>query len=348
MAYTLPRQNSKASAFFSITAADAKFVTIEAVTMTALEDKATADVAKPTSLDGNDHNTASKPSTVATAPEDSRVGEKDNVQDAAPEIVYPGPTKFALISLALCLIIYVITLVRLQRSSICFLEIAAVALTEILTLLYSKDSTVLATAVPEITNEFDSLKDVGWYSSVYFMAAAVTQLLYGRLYTRYTIAANYTAAMLFFLVGSAVCGAAPKSPALIVGRALAGVGCSGLLVGTFSLVPYIAHPLKQAMFMGLVGGTMDIGYATGPLIGGAFTQHVTWRWNVSSLTSFIHTLNATTHHLASSLTLTRDPCVVLHQPPDRRFQLCHIHPVCSYPKTPIGFFYLLDRLSRDV
>lgn len=113
------------------------------------------------------------------------------------------------------------------------------------------------------------------------MTAAVTQLLYGRLYTRYTIAANYSAAMLFFLVGSAVCGAAPNSPALIVGRALAGVGCSGLLVGTFSLVPYIAHPLKQPLFMGLIGGTMGVGYATGPLIGGAFTEHVTWRWNVS-------------------------------------------------------------------
>jgi MFS family permease len=122
------------------------------------------------------------------------------------------------------------------------------------------------------------------------MTAAVTQLLYGRLYTRYTIRANYSVAMLFFLVGSAVCGAAPNSEALIVGRALAGVGCSGLLVGTFSLVPYIAPPLKQPLFMGLVGATMGIGYATGPLIGGAFTEHVTWRWNVSFPTSFIYAL----------------------------------------------------------
>lgn len=137
--------------------------------------------------------------------------------------------------------------------------------------------------MPVITDEFDSLKDVGWYSSVYFMTTAITQLLYGRLYTRYPIKYNYSVAMFFFLVGSALCGAAPNSPALIVGRALAGIGCSGLLVGTFSLVPYIAHPTKQPLFMGLIGGTMGIGYATGPLIGGAFTEHVTWRWNVSGI-----------------------------------------------------------------
>lgn len=133
-----------------------------------------------------------------------------------------------------------------------------------------------------ITDEFDSLKDVGWYSSVYFMTTAITQLLFGRLYTRYSIKYNYSVAMFFFLVGSALCGASPNSPALIIGRALAGIGCSGLLVGTFSLVPYIAHPTKQPFFMGFIGGTMGIGYATGPLIGGAFTEHITWRWNVST------------------------------------------------------------------
>lgn len=210
-----------------------------------------ADGPRSGGLDTHDHNTANIPTTVPGAPEGSPVGEKGSLQEVEPEKTYPGPLKFSLISLSLCLSIYVVTL----------------------------DGTVLATAVPQITDEFDSLKDVGWYSSVYFMTAAVTQLLYGRLYTRYTIRANYSVAMLFFLVGSAVCGAAPNSNALIIGRALAGVGCSGLLVGTFSLVPYIAAPLKQPLFMGLVGATMGIGYATGPLIGGAFTEHVSWRWN---------------------------------------------------------------------
>ncbi|KAG6366821.1 hypothetical protein INS49_001002 [Diaporthe citri] len=219
--------------------------------MATVDEKGALDGGATCSLEGNENKPSGGATPTPGSVDDTATGAQDGAQDGTPEIVYPGSASFALIALALCLIIYVITL----------------------------DSTVLATAVPVITDEFDSLKDVGWYSSVYFMTTAITQLLYGRLYTRYPIKYNYSVAMLFFLVGSALCGAAPNSPALIVGRALAGIGCSGLLVGTFSLVPYIAHPTKQPLFMGLIGGTMGIGYATGPLIGGAFTEHVTWRWN---------------------------------------------------------------------
>ncbi|KAK7734197.1 hypothetical protein SLS63_004482 [Diaporthe eres] len=219
--------------------------------MATVDEKGASDRGATSSLEGNENKPLDGATPTPGSVDGTAAGAQDGAQDGTPEIVYPGTASFSLIALALCLIIYVITL----------------------------DSTVLATAVPVITDEFDSLKDVGWYSSVYFMTTAITQLLYGRLYTRYPIKYNYSVAMLFFLVGSALCGAAPNSSALIVGRALAGIGCSGLLVGTFSLVPYIAHPTKQPLFMGLIGGTMGIGYATGPLIGGAFTEHVTWRWN---------------------------------------------------------------------
>lgn len=83
--------------------------------MAALEEK--ADGARSGSINSHDHNTANIPTTVPVAPEDSPVGEKGSVQEVEPEKVYPGPLKFSLISLSLCLSIYVVTLVKLQYSS---------------------------------------------------------------------------------------------------------------------------------------------------------------------------------------------------------------------------------------
>lgn len=100
----------------------------------------------------------------------------------------------------------------------------------------------MATAIPYISDEFHSLKDVGWYGSIYLMAVCTSQLLFGKLSARYSICWIYGAAMVVFLVGSAVCGAAPNSLALIAGRAIAGFGSSGLLVTAFSLVPSLAPP----------------------------------------------------------------------------------------------------------
>ncbi|KAI0153184.1 MFS general substrate transporter [Xylariaceae sp. FL1272] len=141
------------------------------------------------------------------------------------------------------------------------------------------DGSIVSTAVPKITNEFSSLDHVGWYASVYFMGLAVSQLLFGKLNaivpnTKWT----YLACMILFLVGSAVCGAAPSSPALIVGRAIAGFAAGGVLVGTFSLIPYTVPPVRRPLFTGLIGAVLGIGNAVGPLIGGAITMNVTWRW----------------------------------------------------------------------
>lgn len=86
--------------------------------------------------------------------------------------------------------------------------------------------------------------------------------------------------MVLFMVGSAVCGAAPSSVAFIIGRAIAGLGCSGILVGTFALIPGVVAPIRRPMFTGLIGGTLGLGTALGPLIGGALVSRVSWRWCV--------------------------------------------------------------------
>lgn len=143
----------------------------------------------------------------------------------------------------------------------------------------SKDNTVIATATPQITNKFHSLADVGWYAGIYPMAICMSQLLYGKLCARYPIRWTYSVAMLFSLLGSAICGASPNSPALIAGCTISGPGSSGLLVGPYFLVPLLAPPNKRSILLSLLGVARGLALTFGPLIGGALTERVSWRWN---------------------------------------------------------------------
>ncbi|KAF2732367.1 major facilitator superfamily transporter [Polyplosphaeria fusca] len=144
--------------------------------------------------------------------------------------------------------------------------------------LVALDKTILATAVPQISNAFHSLQDIGWYGSSYLLTLCATQLLWGRIYTFYAPKPVFLVSILVFEVGSALCGAAPNSIAFILGRSIAGIGSAGITAGSMVIIVNSVPLEKRPVYQGLIGAVFGVATVVGPLLGGVFTEKVSWRW----------------------------------------------------------------------
>ncbi|KIH87846.1 MFS aflatoxin efflux pump [Sporothrix brasiliensis 5110] len=144
--------------------------------------------------------------------------------------------------------------------------------------LVALDRLIIATAIPQITDDFHSVEDIGWYGSAYLLATCAFQLMFGKGYMFYSIKTVFLAAVGLFEIGSAVCGAAPSSVAFIIGRAIAGIGAAGIFSGVIIIIVYAVPLHKRPLYQGMFGAVFGLASVIGPLLGGAFTTNVTWRW----------------------------------------------------------------------
>ncbi|EXJ71346.1 uncharacterized protein A1O5_05153 [Cladophialophora psammophila CBS 110553] len=146
------------------------------------------------------------------------------------------------------------------------------------TFVIALDNTIIATAIPRITTVFNSLGDVGWYGSSYLLTTTSLQPSFGKIYTYFNVKWTYMCALFIFEVGSVLCGAATNSTMLIVGRAVAGVGAAAIFSGGMTIVAYSVPLRKRPIYIGLLSSMFGIASVVGPILGGAFTDRVSWRW----------------------------------------------------------------------
>jgi MFS family permease len=142
----------------------------------------------------------------------------------------------------------------------------------------NQDRTIIATAVPRITDDFHSLNDVSWYAGAYLITSCATQLFWGRIYTFYSTKMIALLSIFIFEIGSLICAVAPSSIVFIVGRAIAGIGSASIFSGTTVIFTHVIPLHKRPIYMAMNGMVFGVSSVVGPLLGGAFTDHVSWRW----------------------------------------------------------------------
>ena len=145
-------------------------------------------------------------------------------------------------------------------------------------LLAALDQTVVATALPHIANALHGANKLAWVATAYLLTSALSTPLFGKISDQFGRKKIFQFAIILFLVGSALCGISQTMNELVIFRALQGIGAGGLMALSMTIVGDIIPPRERGKYLAYFGAVFAVSSVAGPLLGGFFTDSLSWRW----------------------------------------------------------------------